>query len=70
MNCKVHEDRVAIGRVRWTVYGGAFKYQPVCSDCRDRVKGQRGVDFLPEPGVSMGEAIASAESRRIDRGEL
>lgn len=43
-----YDDKPAIGRVRWTVYGGAYKYRSVCAEHRERVRGQRGIDFLSD----------------------
>ncbi len=65
-----YDDEPAVDRVRWTVYGGMFKYALVCERHVLRVRGQRGMDLVGLPGQAMGEAIAKAEARRIDRGEL
>lgn len=40
------DDRPAVARIRWTVYGGAFKYARVCEYHRACTEGNRGVDVL------------------------
>lgn len=40
-------DRPAVARVRWTVYGGAYKYAFVCDYHRRVAVGQRGLDIWP-----------------------
>jgi hypothetical protein len=42
--CDMRDDRNAVHRIRWTVYGGAFKYAYVCERHWSQVRGQRGVD--------------------------
>jgi hypothetical protein len=40
------DDRPAVARIRWTVYGGVFKYARVCEYHRSCTEGNRGVDVL------------------------
>jgi hypothetical protein len=44
--CKYHEDRGAVARLRWTVYGGAQEHAHVCRHCLSVAYGNRGVDWL------------------------
>jgi hypothetical protein len=39
-----YDERPAIARIRWTVYGGAPKYARVCAHHWSVCRGQRGVD--------------------------
>jgi hypothetical protein len=42
-----YDERPTVARIRWTVYGGAYKYAYVCEYHLSCVNGQQGVDIWP-----------------------
>jgi len=59
------DDRPAVARIRWTVYGGAYKYARVCEHHRACTEGRRGVDVLEryQPETSTGLLSKRQEGR-------
>lgn len=43
-----YDERQAVAKVRWTVYGGVYKYAYVCAYHLSCCKGEPGVDVLEE----------------------
>jgi hypothetical protein len=52
------DERLAVARIRWTVYGGAYKYAYVCEYHRSCTEGQRGVDVIWRRGEHVAEVAS------------
>jgi predicted RNA-binding Zn-ribbon protein involved in translation (DUF1610 family) len=62
-----YDERPVVARLRWTVYGGAFKYAHVCRDHLAVAYGQRGVDWLcPDCGRPVVQAGRQERARAAD----